>query len=139
MVQPIFPWPGHKMSKKEMSQAEIHYRCGNLRDYLWWRFMPGITIEVPWPTGEIEVGPNSRNWAGVMHGSLRQLVESADPNDHYRPWLEYNVGRQRWDWDWRIGYIAADNLAGTVGVDTLLIKVRMGKSKWAVVASLMWM
>ena len=113
-----------------MSASEIHYRNGNLRDYLWWRFVPGVTVQVKWPSG----------WV-VLHddGDGGQVsTESADPNDHYRPWLEKNAGKQRIDWDWRIGQVAADNGAGTTGHDTLVIKVRKKKEKWASIAVLRW-
>lgn len=26
----------------------------------------------------------------------------AEPNEHYRPWLEANIGQQGVDWDWEI-------------------------------------
>ena len=39
--------------------------------------MPSVTINVKWPVDEV----------------------SADPNDHYRPWLQEHVGRQGWDWN----------------------------------------
>jgi len=57
---------------------------------IWWHLMPGKSISLPWPNG----------WTEPDH--LGNQFLSADPNDHWRPWLEANVGRQGWDWDWRL-------------------------------------
>lgn len=57
-----------------MSTYEIHYRMGDPITAAWWKFMPGITIELPWIT---------------------------DPNVCWRPELERLVGKKGWDWDWR--------------------------------------
>lgn len=57
---------------------------------LWWNLMPGVSISLPWPDG----------WTESDH--LGNQILSADPNDHWRPWLEANAGRQGWDWDWRL-------------------------------------
>jgi hypothetical protein len=114
------PW-----SKERMAKWEIHNRFGFIKG-LWWRFMPGAEIEVPWPTGWTEPEP-------APGGGFIQF-ESSDPNDHYRPWLEKNVGRQGWDWEWRIGQIAT-----TTGArDTILIKIRRKKEKYATIAALRW-
>ena len=73
---------------------------------LWWKYMPGVEIEVKWPR-----------------------FERADPNDYYRPWLEEFVGRQGWDWDWKIGNIEED---------TLIIRFRRGRHHDAALVMLMW-
>ena len=92
--------------------------------------MPGKEVTVRWPVG----------WV-VLHedpdGSAVS-VDSADPNDHYRPWLEQNVGRQGWDWDWKLGAIAAES-PGVVGFDTLVIKFRKGKEKYATISAMRWL
>lgn len=92
--------------------------------------MPGTIITVKWPVGWVVLHENS-------DGS-KVSTESADPNDHYRPWLEKNVGRQGVNWDWRIGNFIASNGSGTVGHDTIEIKIRKGKDDFATVAKLMW-
>jgi hypothetical protein len=97
--------------------------CGlNLKDQLWWRFMPGVVVNVKWPVGSVRV-PNGDN--------VGMLTESADPNDHYRPWLEQHVGRQGWDWNWGMG-----------GMDTtenrLTIKIRQKYAQHATIAALRW-
>lgn len=90
---------------------------------VWWTWMPGTEIKVPWPTG----------WTAPVvaeDGSVIQ-TESSDPNDHYRPFLEKKVGRQGWDWQWDLrDHDIIDN--------TLTIKFRRGKDKWASVAALKW-
>lgn len=88
--------------------------------------MPGTEIEVPWPRGWLVLETSD-------DGSTL-AVETSDPNDHYRPWLEANVGRQGWDWDWRIGVVAAQ----TEVQDTLVIKFRRKKEKYATIAKLKW-
>ncbi len=108
-----------------MAKWEIHYRVGFI-NRLWWRYMPGTEIEVLWPRGWTEPEP-------AAGGGFIQ-IESTDPNDHFRPWLEANVGRQGWDWDWRIGQVAAE----TDVQDTLIIKFRRKKEKYATIASLKW-
>ena len=95
---------------------------------LWWRYMPGVVINVKWPTGQIKVGPSHRlGWSGV--GEYFEYVDSADPNDHYRPWLEKHVGRQGWDWNWSI-----DGAGG----NRLTIKIRRKYSKYATIAAIQW-
>ena len=81
----------------------------SLFESLWWRFMPGVTITVRWPRD----------------------MESSDPNDHYRPWLEQHVGRQGWDWNWGLfGNNAAE--------DCLTIKIRRPKTHWCSIIALQW-
>lgn len=85
--------------------------------------MPGVTISVKWPVG----------WAVLheMSDGSRTSVQSADPNDHYRPFLEKNVGKQGWDWQWGL----RDNNAAE---NRLTIKVRTKHAKWATMAALQW-
>lgn len=103
-------------------------------EYLWWKLVPGTTIKVRWPRYE---------WAAAAwtDGSVEQRLTS-DPNYHYRPWLEKNVGKQGIDWNWRIqvgrsfytpGYEDQDQES-----DKVVIKFRKGKDKWASVAGLLW-
>lgn len=73
--------------------------------YIWWKFLPGTNIDIDWPAGYV---------GGVG-------IYSADPNEHFRPWLEKNVGRQYLDWDWKMG---ATN-------DKITIKFRIGKKAMA--------
>ncbi len=100
----------------------------NIWYQLWWRYMPGVTVTVRWPSGLVRVGPSHRlGWAGV--GEYFEYVDSADPNDHYRPYLEQYIGRQGWDWDWRI-----DDLAN----NTLTIRLRRRHQRHASVLALKW-
>lgn len=84
----------------------------NIVEELWWRFMPGARIIVPWPKGYVK-------------GTYR-----ADPNYHYRPWLEKTVGKQGWDWNW--------GLATHEPNDLLVIKFRRKHAKYATMAKLLW-
>jgi hypothetical protein len=103
-----------------------------LKDKLWWRFMPGVVINVKWPKGMIVAGPGPEDprWYD-LGGAAYITYESADPNDHYRPWMEKNVGKQGWDWNW-----------GLAGSDTsenmLTIKFRKSKEQYATLAAIMW-
>ena len=114
-----------------MARYEIHRRTLNILSNLWWKYMPGTVIEVRWPTGRV-----IQDFIDQYKTNTELL--SADPNDHYRPSLERYVGKQGWDWDWKIGSIAATNGMGTVGYDTLLIKMRKGKDEYATFAKLKW-
>ena len=92
--------------------------------------MPGTKIKVNWPVGSIIVRDTDPRWVD-MGGANQIEIESADPNDHYRPWMEKNVGRQGWDWDWCL----TDN---DVAENRLTIKFRKGKEEHAVIAALKW-
>lgn len=123
---------GRPWSKERMAKWEIHYRFGFIQN-LWWRLMPGVEIELVWPAGDIVVTPDQPGWDPSL-GATKQLIFSADPNDHYRPWLEEHVGRQGWDWDWRIGKVATV----THDRDTIRIKIRRGRAEYATIAALRW-
>ena len=112
-----------------MAKWEIHYRAGPIAS-LWWRFMPGVTIKVKWPVGNVIVLPTDDGWDWML-GTPRQEIFSADPNDHYRPWMEANVGRQGWDWNWRL----TDN---DLAENILTIKFRRSKASLATIAALRW-
>ena len=102
-----------------------HYMpCGlNFVDKLWWRFVPGVVINVKWPKGFVILEE--------MSDGTKVGTESADPNDHYRPWLEEHVGRQGWDWNWGMGGEDATE-------NRLTIKVRHRYAKYATIAKLNW-
>ena len=105
--------------------------CGlNIKERLWWRFMPGVVINVKWPAGNITVDESDPRWDWTLSSSLQEGY-SADPNDHFRPWLEKHVGRQKWDWDWGI--------AGNDSVENrLTIKIRQKHAKYATIAAMRW-
>ena len=108
-----------------------HLPCGlNIVQKLWWRFMPGVVINVKWPKGQIKVGPSHKlGWNGI--GDYYEYAESSDPNDHYRPWMEKNVGQQGWDWNWGM----ANNDATE---NRLTIKIRRKHAKYATIAAMRW-
>lgn len=105
--------------------------CGlNIIEKMWWRFMPGTVINVKWPVGEIVVVDTDPRWDWSL-GATFQSGTSADPNDHYRPWMEANVGRQKWDWDW--GLVENDTID-----NRLTIKFKRGKENQAMIAAMRW-
>lgn len=102
----------------------------NIYQRFWWRFVPGEIINVRWPKDIIKVGPSHRQgWVGI--GEYFEYVESADPNDHYRPELERLVGRQGRHWNW-----------GMVGNDCsenrLTIKIVRSRAKYASYFAMKW-
>ena len=124
-LDPKWPHTKHELKhQQKMAKSEIHKRAGNLYDAAWWRWMPGETVSVAWPNGPIIKEHMDQ------YRTDEQLL-SADPNDHYRPFLEKNVGRQGWDWNWGL----RDNNAAE---NRLTIKVRKQHAKWLTMAALMW-
>ena len=91
---------------------------------IWWKIVPGTEIKVKWPAG-----PVIKTFED-QYKSDNELF-SADPNDHYRPWLEQNVGKQSKEWDWDL----RDN---DINNNTLTIKIARGSEMWATVAALKW-
>ena len=103
----------------------------NLLQKLWWRFMPGVVVNVKWPAGNIVVDHNHPLWQDMGGAVWVDLGFSADPNDHYRPWMEQHVGRQGWDWNWGMAdRDATDN--------RLTIKIRQKYAKYATIAAIQW-
>lgn len=126
-----------KISNVDMAKFEIHHRFGFI-DSLWWKFMPGVEIIVKWPVGYVVVGEDDPRWDWTL-SACNQQFKSADPNDHWRPWLEKNVGKQGWDWNWKLGaFTAINNDSTVVGTDFLVIKFRKKKSELATIFKLMY-
>jgi len=96
----------------------------NIFQKLWWQFMPGEVVNVRWPIGWVSLDNDSQD-------DQPFTARSADPNDHYRPWMEANVGRQGWDWDW--GMVNNDARA-----DRLTIKIRRKHAACATIMALKW-
>lgn len=96
---------------------------------LWWHLMPGDTVKVKWPSGNIVVDHNDPRWVDMGGAVWVDLGFSSDPNDHYRHWMEEKVGRQGWDWDW---VLAPDNS------NEIIIKVRKKHSQHATMIGIMW-
>jgi hypothetical protein len=109
-----------------------HYMpCGlNIVDKLWWKFIPGAVINVAWPCGSLVVDHNDPRWVD-LGGAVWISIDSADPDDHYRPWLEQHVGKQGWDWNWGMGGMDATE-------NRLTIKIRRKYAKHATIAAMMW-
>ena len=121
------------MNEIDMAKWELNKRTG-LRQALWWATVPGVEITLPWPTG----------WV-VLHedpDGSKVSAESADPNDHYRPWLEKNIGKQGWDWEWK--HIITDTMIAPgyeqemTAKDRVLIKIRNKHKEAAMVMKLLY-
>ena len=108
---------------KELIQWDMLVKPKRLIESAWWRWMPGVTFTVKWPVGWVILDQ-------MPDGSTTSAF-SADPNSHYRPWMEKNVGRQGWDWQWALH----DNNAAE---NRLTIKIRNKHAKWATMATLQW-
>lgn len=85
----------------------------------YWRLAAGATVTLPWPR---------KYWLDLGGG---MSVHSDEPNDHYRPWLEANVGRQGWDWRWDYHHLSATEAV-------VILTVRKGKAPLASAAALKW-
>ena len=118
------PWPNTKLQwDAQMAMFEINKHADSLKEWLFWKYGSGPTITVKWPVGWVVLH--------VFPDGSQTSAESADPNDHYRPWMEKNVGRQNRDWIWGMrGNNAAEN--------RLTIKFRKSKAKWATMAAILW-
>lgn len=104
--------------KKIIARVKMRRLRESLLNRIWWKFMPGIYIHMPWPVGPVNV----KNPCSEIF--LNPGPESADPNDHWRAWLEREVGKQGSAWDWMIGSVGE----GSFDTDTVLIKFRFDKS-----------
>ena len=72
-----------------------------LRKKLWWKLVPYVEISVKWPVGVVVVDHGDSRWYDC--GATWVEIESTDPNDHYRPFMQEWIGKQGWDWDWYVG------------------------------------
>lgn len=102
----------------------------NLWRLLWWKLVPGVEFHVKWPMGEVK---SMKPKIDIKNNNIlvKPLSISADPNDHYRPWLEECVGRQGWDWDWKLSN-------NDVSKNRLTLKIRKDKKELATVAKMLW-
>jgi hypothetical protein len=81
--------------------------------------------------GQVKVGPAHRDgWSG--YGPEFEYVDSADPNDHYRPELTKLIGKQGIHWNWGMANRdATDN--------RLTIKIIKSKAKYASYFAIKWL
>lgn len=103
----------------------------NFYQKLWWKFVPGVVIKVKWPRGNIVVNDQDPRWVDWGGAVWVDLGFSADPNDHYRWYMEKYIGKQGWDWNWGL----SDN---DTAEDMMTIKIKKSKSKYATIIGLMW-
>lgn len=112
--------------------SERYLPCGlNFWQKLWWRFMPGVVINVKWPVGDIIVDHHHPLWQDMGGAVWVKLGHSADPNDHYRTRMEKHIGKQGWDWQWGL----ADDDAAR---NRLTIKIRQKHAKYAILLQIEW-
>ena len=102
---------------------------------LYWRLVDYVEIDAKWPTGVIAVDPNHPRWYDV--GATWVEIESSDPNDHYRPFLEQWIGRQGWDWDWHLRFHGR-NTETMEQEGRLTIRMRQKHAVYASHIALMW-
>lgn len=98
-----------------------------LRHRLWWRYMTGYELLLPWPYG----------WIYLSQYTVREST----PDDAYKPWFDEHVGRQGIDWEW---FVHPRHSAYILNVPTdvnnaALIKIRKGKAAAATLAKLAWL
>ena len=103
----------------------------NIWQKLWWKFVPGVSFKVKWPRGEIIVNHEDPRWVDLGGAVWVNLGFSADPNDHYRCFLEKHVGQQGWHWNWGL----ADK---DVIDDMLTIKIIKCRASWASYFAMRW-
>ncbi len=104
---------------------------------LWWRYLPGETIVVRYPAERsIAVDHNHPRWFDCG-GAMWVEIYTCDPNDIYRPYLEKHVGRQGWDWDWKLHYVGTD-MESLERTGALKIKIRKKHAAQATAVALMW-
>ena len=105
------------------------------RDKIYWRLVDYVEIDVNWPTGVLAVNHDHPRWYDV--GAVWVEIESADPNDHYRPFLEQWIGRQGWDWDWRLAWHGR-NIETQESQGYLTIRMRRKHEIYASHIAMMW-
>ena len=113
----MMPFIGSKEEyQKLMAKREMAKRTANPIKNAVWRLRLKHEIKVKWPTG----------WTPTDHLGVSR--NSSDPNEWYRDWLEHQVGRQGWDWEWRVETIE----------DQDYVKLKFRKEEHAVLFALKW-
>lgn len=121
----------YEIKKLIRLSSDQYIPCGlNFREKIWWRCVLGVVINVKWPIGKITVDENHPLWDWTI-GPSRYIVESADPNDHYRPELERLVGKQGKHWQWGIANKDATE-------SRITIKIVQEKAEYATLLALRW-
>lgn len=105
------------------------------RDKIYWCLVDYIEIDVNWPSGVVVVSHDHPRWYDV--GAVWVEIDSADPNDHYRPFLEEWIGRQGWDWDWRLAWHGR-NIETGEPEGRLTIRMRKKHEIYASHIAMMW-
>ena len=90
---------------------------GSFKHWLYWRIMFSTGIAIKFPV--------KFDWEDTPMG---------DPEFHYRPWLEENVGKKGRDWEWHWAYYGMDD----EDVSGVVILIPRHKKKYASMIKLMW-
>jgi hypothetical protein len=127
MLREVVPKPKTRPQQIDFVLSSLRVGVNPIEWYhkMWWRFAPGTKVKVKWPVGwtdPVEIPAGS--------GAFVQK-ESADPNDHYRPWLSKHVGKQGWHWNWDF----EDN---DLAENLLTIKILITKRSYASLVGMMW-
>jgi hypothetical protein len=102
---------------------------------IYWRLVNYIELDVKWPSGVIAVSPDHPGWYDC--GATWVEIKSADPNDHYRPFMEQWIGQQGWDWDWDLVFHGR-NIETQEQVGRIRIRMRRKHEIYASHIALMW-
>jgi len=123
-----------------MSDLELMCHFG-IVNAVKWHLLKGSCVIAAWPEWcEVTVDHNDLAWID-WGGAVTLTRDTDDPNWHYRPFLDKNVGKFGKDWMWRVhpGTKEADKL-GTYDVDHAVLEIRLHKrkAKWASILQLKW-
>jgi hypothetical protein len=84
---------------------------------LYWIVVPHDVVVVKWP--------DPFDWEREPYRNM------GDPNNHYRAWLEENLGEQGYNWDWHLDW-------SQVKLDKIYILVPYHKRTFTSLIGLMW-
>ena len=112
-------------SQRELAewQFKMTKSNNNMLARAWWRWVPGVEIRVKWPQGWVVLNE--------MPDGSKTSAFSADPHDHYGPWMEQHVGKRGIDWHWRLSQEGPYT-------SRVHIKIRNKHAKWATIAAMQW-
>jgi hypothetical protein len=106
------------------------------RDRIYWSLVDHVEIDVKWPEQKMVIGKyGDPGWYDV--GANYVEFETSDPNYHYRPFMEQWIGRQGWDWDWRLAWHGRNIETGEQN-GRLTIRMRQKHAIYASHMALMW-
>jgi len=75
----------HKQKWIEQEYSNMRWYRHRFLEFIYWNLPFGEIVTIKWPTGN-------------------------NPDDIWRPWLEKNLGRQGYKWDWRMSRLEVDSI-----------------------------